>query len=63
MEWEKELNKRYYGKRLRFWKVLMWVCLWYEYFLIIGFVVIDMVNRMILFVLFGFLIFYLMGIW
>jgi len=61
-EWEKELNKRHEGKRPRFWKALMRVCPWYEYFSIIGLVMTDMANRMTLPVLLGFLISYLMGI-
>lgn len=61
-EWEKELNKRHHGKRPRFWKALMRVCPWYEYFSIIGLVMTDMANRMTLPVLLGFLISYLMGI-
>ena len=61
-EWEKELNKRHRGKRPRFWKALMRVCPWYEYFSIIGLVMTDMANRMTLPVLLGFLISYLMGI-
>lgn len=61
-EWEKELDKRHRGKRPRFWKALMRVCPWYEYFTIIALVLTDMANRMTLPVLLGFLISYLMGI-
>lgn len=61
-EWNKELKKRHQGKRPRFWKALMRVCPWYEYFSIVALVLTDMANRMTLPVLLGFLISYLMGI-
>lgn len=60
-EWEKELKKIDKGKRPRFWKALMRVSNWYEYFCIILLVLTDMANRMTLPVLLGFLISYLMG--
>lgn len=60
-EWEKELKKKEKGKRPRFWKALMRVSPWSEYFCIIMLVLTDMANRMTLPVLLGFLISYLMG--
>jgi len=61
-EWEKELQKKDKGKRPRFWKALMRVSPWYEYFCITMLVLTDMANRMTLPVLLGFLISYLMGV-
>ena len=55
-EWEKELAKGKQGKRPRFWKALMRVCPWYEYLTIIALVLSDMITRMALPVLLGFLI-------